>query len=78
MELLNENGGLHNNVEFDYKEGEFVDVVYTVPENDPFPLKKKSTKFPQLQNFPHLIATMRGYVLTSFGTRTGIKRSQTL
>lgn len=59
MELLNENSGMDKIVEFDYKLGEFVEVVYTTPVSEPLPFWKKSTKFPQLQNFPHLVAFLQ-------------------
>lgn len=52
VELLNENGGLDADVEFDYKSGEFIVVVYTTPKNESLPFRKKYTKFPQLQNSP--------------------------
>lgn len=34
VELLNENDGLDENVEFDYMQGEFVEEVYTPPDLD--------------------------------------------
>lgn len=51
MELLDENGGPDPNVEFDYVTGEYVEVVYTTPEQEPLPLRKKYTRFPQLKQF---------------------------
>lgn len=56
MELLHENGGPDDDIEFKYESGEFVEVLYSTPEQKPLPLRKKSTKFLQLQNFPYLSA----------------------
>lgn len=61
MELLHENEGLDDNIEFDYDSGEFAEVIYTTPEQEPLPLRKKSTKFPQLQNFPQLSAFIQKF-----------------
>lgn len=36
-----------------------MEVVYTTPESEPLPFRGKSTKFPQLQNFPHLLAFLQ-------------------
>lgn len=44
------------NIEFDYDLGECIKVIYTTPESESLPLRKKSTKFPQLQSFPHQLA----------------------
>lgn len=38
VDLLNENGGLDENIKFDYEEGELVEMVYNAPENEPLPL----------------------------------------
>lgn len=54
MDLLHENGGPEDDVEFDFETGEFVEVIYTSPEHEPF--RKKSTKFPQMENSPCLSA----------------------
>lgn len=59
VELLNENCGPEDNIEFDYKLGEYVEVEYCTPENEPLPLTKKSTKFPQMKGFPHLVAFLQ-------------------
>lgn len=39
--------------------GEFVEGLYTTSENEPLPLRKQSTMFPQLQNIPHLVAFLQ-------------------
>lgn len=59
VELPNDNDNFDPNVEFDYNTGEYVEVVYMTPENEPLPLQKKSNKFPQLQQFPHLVAFLQ-------------------
>lgn len=59
VELLNENGGLDPNIKLDYNVGEFVETIYMIPESEPLPLRKKSDKLPQLQQFPHLLAFLQ-------------------
>lgn len=54
MEIIDENGGLDDNIEFDNDLAEFVEVPYTTPECEPLPFRKKSTKLSQLQGFPAL------------------------
>lgn len=49
-ELLYESGDTHDNFEFDYNTGEFLEVIYTTPEMEFIPLRKKSITFPSLQN----------------------------
>lgn len=56
MELLHENGCLEDNIEFDFETSEFLEVMYTTLELEPLSFRKKSTNFPQLQNFPCLSA----------------------
>lgn len=43
VELLYESGDPHDNFEFDYNTGEFLEVVYTTPETEQIPLKNKSS-----------------------------------
>lgn len=39
--------------------GKFVEIVYTTPECEPLPFRKKSNKLPQFQNFPHVVAFLQ-------------------
>lgn len=59
MELLNEGGGFDSIIEFDYNLGEFIEVEYVTAEQEPLPFCRKSTRFPQLHNFSHLVAFLQ-------------------